>query len=70
MHADHRFHFDDAAAILMRRRRKVSNWATRYDVPTYADLDLAVDNTSYFQSQYGIAFTNVTDRGWTGRAID
>ena len=38
-----------------------------YDLPTYADLDLAVDSKgSYFGSQYGITFTNVTDPGWTG----
>jgi phospholipase/lecithinase/hemolysin len=39
---------------------------TVYDVPTYADLDLVVSNPSYFRSQYGIAFKNVTGRGWTG----
>ena len=37
-----------------------------YDLPTYADLDLVVNNPSYFRSQYGITFTNVTDPGWTG----
>ena len=38
-----------------------------YDLPTYADLDLAVNSKgSYFGSQYGITFTNVTDPGWTG----
>jgi phospholipase/lecithinase/hemolysin len=37
-----------------------------YDVPTYADLDLVANNPSYFASQYGISFTNVTTPGWTG----
>jgi len=37
-----------------------------YDLPTYADLDLVVNDPSYFRSQYGITFTNVTDPGWTG----
>ena len=37
-----------------------------YDVPTYADLDLVASNPSYFASQYGISFTNVTNTGWTG----
>jgi outer membrane lipase/esterase len=37
-----------------------------YDLPTYADLDLVAGNPSYFGSQYGITFTNVTDPGWTG----
>ena len=37
-----------------------------YDLHTYADLDLVVSNPSYFNSQYGITFTNVTDPGWTG----
>jgi phospholipase/lecithinase/hemolysin len=37
-----------------------------YDVPTYADLDLVASNPSYFHSQYGISFTDVTDTGWTG----
>jgi phospholipase/lecithinase/hemolysin len=41
-----------------------------YDLPTYADLDLVVSKPSYFRSQYGIAFTNVTDRGWTGNFTD
>ena len=39
---------------------------TVYDMPTYADLDLVVGNPSYFGSQYGITFKNVTDPGWTG----
>ena len=37
-----------------------------YDLPTYADLDLVASNPSYFASQYGISFTNVTTPGWTG----
>jgi outer membrane lipase/esterase len=37
-----------------------------YDVPTYADLDLVASNPSYFHSQYGISFIDVTDAGWTG----
>ena len=37
-----------------------------YDLPTYADLDLVASNPSYFASQYGITFTNVTTPGWTG----
>jgi len=37
-----------------------------YDLPTYADLDLVASNPSYFASQYGTTFTNVTDPGWTG----
>ena len=37
-----------------------------YDLPTYADLDLVASNPSYFASQYGISFTNVTNPGWTG----
>jgi phospholipase/lecithinase/hemolysin len=37
-----------------------------YDLPTYADLDLVANKPSYFASQYGIAFTNVTNTGWTG----
>ena len=41
-----------------------------YDLPTYADLDLVVNDPSYFRSQYGITFTNVTDPGWTGNFTD
>src|SRR5271166_2068143 len=41
-----------------------------YDLPTYADLDLVVSNPSYFDSQYGITFKNVTDPGWTGNFTD
>jgi phospholipase/lecithinase/hemolysin len=37
-----------------------------YDLPTYADLDLVANHPSYFASQYGITFTNVTNTGWTG----
>jgi phospholipase/lecithinase/hemolysin len=37
-----------------------------YDLHTYADLDSVVSNPSYFNSQYGITFTNVTDPAWTG----
>jgi phospholipase/lecithinase/hemolysin len=38
-----------------------------YDLPTYADLDLLVNSKgTYFGSQYGITFANVTDQGWTG----
>ena len=37
-----------------------------YDLPTYADLDLVASKPSYFATQYGITFTNVTNMGWTG----
>jgi phospholipase/lecithinase/hemolysin len=31
---------------------------------------LVVSNPSYFGSQYGITFKNVTGRGWTGNFTD
>jgi phospholipase/lecithinase/hemolysin len=37
-----------------------------YDLPTYADLDLVASKPSYFATQYGISFSNVTTPGWSG----
>jgi phospholipase/lecithinase/hemolysin len=60
--------FDDTVLLDLAELKPLG--LTVYDVPTYSDLDLAVSNRSYFGSQYGITFKNVTGRGWTGNFTD
>jgi phospholipase/lecithinase/hemolysin len=60
--------FDDAVLADLAKLKPLG--LTVYDVPIYADLDLVAGNRSYFGSQYGITFRNVTGRGWTGNFTD